>query len=513
MSDPRTIQKVLLGPPLGLEQLVAVARYGAAVEFSPDYQARVRRSRELVERLVAEGRVVYGTTTGFGNLCDRVISEEEAAQLQLNLVRSDAASVGRPLTREQTRAVILMMLQNTGRGFSGIRLETLELLRQFLNRDLIPFAPREGSVGYLTVEANIALVLLGEGKAFWKGSLLDAGQALEQAGLSPTSLSYKEGLALLDGTTSATALGALALFDMIQAAKSADVIGALSVEALKGLIRHFDPRVSQVRPHPTQRDTADNLRRLLAGSQVIEEAKGSHLQDALSLRCIPQLHGAAKKLLYDARETFEVELNSCTDNPILWDDGDQAEAISACNSDSAFVGMSIDACCIAATGIARMSERRNNRLVDGNLSGYSWFLVKNPGLNCGLMVPQYSQAGLINDMKILSHPATVDGVPTCGNQEDYVAMGYNAGKKAIQVAEKLEYTLAIELLSCYEAQGFMGTDAARSPVSRQVYQEIGRHVPVIENDFYLYPHMEYLRDLIHSGELLAIAERIVGGLK
>ena len=513
MPDPRTIQRVVLGPSIDLEKLIAVARYGAKVEFSPDYTARVCRSRKLVEQLVERGQVVYGTTTGFGNLCDQVISEKEAIQLQLNLVRSDATSVGRPLSKEQTRAVILLMLQNTGQGFSGIRLETLELLRQFLNQDLIPYAPQEGSVGYLTIEANIALVLLGEGKAFWTGILMDAAQALKRANLSPISLSYKEGLALLDGTTSATALGALALFDMIQATKSADVIGALSVETLKGLIQHFDPRVSQVRPHPTQRDTADNLRRILEGSQVIEEAKGSHLQDALSLRCIPQLHGAAKNLLYGARKTFEVELNSCTDNPILWGDGEQAEAISACNSDSAFVGMSIDACCIAATGIARMSERRNNRLIDGNLSGYPWFLVKRPGLNCGLMIPQYTQAGLINDMKILSHPATVDGVPTCGNQEDYVAMGYNAGKKAIQVAEKLEYTLAIELLSCYEAQGFMRTDAMRSPVSRQVYQEIGEHVPVIENDFYLYPHIEYLRNLIHSGELLAIAERIVGRLK
>ena len=513
MSDSRTIRQVTLGTPISLTQFMAVCRYHAQVEFSPEYRRRVRQSRNLVEQWVAEGASIYGTTTGFGVLCDRVISREEAAQLQVNLVRSDAASVGKPLNEEQCRAVMLMMLQNTGLGFSGIQPEVQELLRQFLNRGLTPWAPREGSVGYLTVEASIALVLFAEGKAYWNGQLMEGRAALAAAGLTPISLSYKDGLALLDGTTSATALGAIALFDMLQAARSADVIAALSVETLKGLVRHFDPRVCDVRPHPTQRDVAENLRRILAGSEVIKEAEGSHIQDALSLRCVPQLHGAARKLLSDALETFEIELNSCTDNPILWTDGERGEAISACNSDSAFVGMSIDSCCIAATGIARMSERRNNRMVDGNLSGYSWFLVRDAGLNCGLMVPQYTQAGLINEMKILSHPATVDGVPTCGNQEDYVAMGYNAGKKAIKVAEKLEYVLAIELLSCFQGQEFMDTQARRSPVSQRLYAEIGRHVPVFEHDVYLYPYIEYLRDLIHSGDLLAITEREIGGLK
>lgn len=512
MIDPRKIGVVELGSPISLEALVAVSRYHAKVEFSQEYCQRVTRSRRLVEKWVKEGRAIYGTNTGFGVLCETAISEEEAEQLQLNLIRSDAASVGSPLSEEQTRAIMLMMLQNTGQGYSGIRLEVLDRLRMFLNYGLTPFVPREGSVGYLTVEANIALVLVGEGRAYWKGQLRPAKEALDAAGIMPLKFSYKEGLALLDGTTSATALGALALFDMQQAACSADVVAALSVEVLRGLIRHFDPRVSVVRPHPTQKKVADNLRKILADSQVIAEAKGSHLQDALSLRCIPQLHGAAKKLLEDARATFEIELNSCTDNPILWAEGEDGEAISACNSDSAFVGMSIDSCCIAATGIARMSERRNNRMIDGNLSGYPWFLVQNPGLNCGLMVPQYTQAALINEMKILSHPATVDGVPTCGNQEDYVAMGYNAGKKAIVVAEKLEYVLAIELLSCFEAQGLMGTSASRSSVSQSIYREIGKNVPVMDNDFYLYPVIEYLRALIHSGDLVAMAEKIVGGL-
>lgn len=513
MTDPKTIHQVTLGDPIVLEQLIAVARYHKPVRFSDKFTKRVNRSRSLVEKWVAEGQIIYGTTTGFGNLQSEVISAEQAKQLQVNLVRCDAASVGKPLSEEQVRAIIFMMIQNAGQGYSGIRLEILEVLRQYLDLGLIPYVPGEGSVGYLTIEANIAMVLLGEGRAYWRGELMEAEKALKAAQLRPVSLSYKEGLALLDNTTAATALGAIALYDMRQAAQAADIIGALSVEALKGLVRHFDARVCEVRPHPTQKDVADNLRRILAGSEVIEEAKGSHLQDALSLRCIPQLHGAAKKLLQDASETFAIEMNSCTDNPILWTDGTQAEAISACNPDSAFVGMSIDSCCIAAAGIARMSERRNNRLVDGSLSGYPWFLVQNPGLNCGLMVPQYTQAGLINEMKILSHPATVDGVPTCGNQEDYVAMGYNASKKAIKVAEKLEYVLAIELLSAFEAQGLMGTQARRSPVSQRIYQEIGAHVPILENDFYFYPYIEYLKNLIHSGDLITITEQVIGGLK
>ena len=503
-------ETVILGPDISLEALVAVARYGAKVEFSSDYCERVTRSRFLVEQWVEENRKMYGVTTGFGALCNKVISKEETARLQRNIILSHATSVGEPFSIEQARATMLMVLQNLGRGFSGVRLTLLERYKDFLNCNLVPWMPREGSVGYLSPEAHMALVLLGEGKAYYNGELLPGDIALSKAGMEPMELSAKEGLALVSGTTSVTALASLALYDLIQAAKSADVIAAITLESTRGLLRAFDERAMQVRPHPQQQETAANVRTILSDSEIMVQSQNARIQDALSLRCIPQLHGAAKKTLLDALKTLEIEINSCCDNPIIWSEPGEEDVISACNPDSSFVGIEMDSACIAATCLAKMSERRNNRMIDGTLSGHPWFLIQNPGLNSGLMIPQYTQAGLLGDMRILSTPATIDNTPTCGNQEDYVAMGYNAAKKAVQIAEKLEYILAIELLSGYESQVFLEKDMARSTVTTQILAEIEQHVPLMEQDVYLHPYMEYLREFIHSGELLKIAEQGVG---
>ena len=265
-----------------------------------------------------------------------------------------------------------------------------------------------------------------------------------------------------------------------------------------------------VRPHLDQGKTAENVRNFLADSAVIKKAAGSRVQDALSLRCIPQLHGAAKKTLNDALVSIETEINSCCDNPIIWPGKKDADVISACNPDSSYVGLAMDSSVIAATMLAKMSERRNNRLIDGSLSGHPWFLIKNPGLNSGLMIPQYTQAGLLNEMRILSTPASIDNTPTCGNQEDYVAMGYNATKKALIAAEKLEYILAIELLSVYEAQPFVQPGIKRGKASAGILAEIGKKVPVMENDMFLYPHIEWLRDMIHEGRIIDWAEKGMG---
>ena len=507
------IKKIVLGDPITLEDFVAVARFGAKVEFSPAYCERVNRSRTLVEGWVAEERVMYGVTTGFGALCTKAIGKEDTAQLQENILLSHSVSVGEPLSVERVRGIMLMVLQNLGQGYSGVRLSVLERYRDFLNLGLTPWAPGDGSVGYLSPEAHMALVLLGKGKAYWQGELIPGDQALAKAGLEPMVLSSKEGLALVSGTTSATAMAALALYDMQQAAKSADVIGAMSLEALKGVMNAFDERVMSVRPHQDQADTAENVRRILSDSGIIKKYEGSRVQDALSLRCIPQLHGAAKKTLADARKTIEIEINSCCDNPILWPEEGNEDVISACNADSAYVGMEMDSACIAAVSLAKMSERRNNRIVDGSLSGYPWFCIKEPGLNSGLMIPQYAQAGLINEMRGLATPSTIDNTPTCGNQEDYVAMGYYACKKAGPIAEKLESVLAMELLSAFQVQQFVDPDVARSSATAAVLAEIGAHVPVMEQDMLLYPHIEYLKDFIHSGELLRVAESVTGALK
>jgi histidine ammonia-lyase len=386
------------------------------------------------------------------------------------------------------------------------------MYRQFLNLRLTPFAPREGSVGYLCPEAHMALVLIGEGMACVDGELLPAKAALKRVGLEPIVLSAKEGLALISGTTSPTAIGALALHDMLKAAATADVLGAMTLEVLKGTTRALDDRLMRVRPHQEQRNTAANIRRMLSDSMIAKTFVDYRLQDALSLRAIPQLHGAAKKTLQDALKTIEIEMNACCDNPIIWPEEEDGGAISGCNCDSSYVGIELDSACIAATAIAKMSERRNNRLINGQLSGYPSFLIRKAGLNSGLMIPQYSQAGIVNDMKILSHPATVDTIPTSADQEDYVAMGYNAAKKAREVAVRLEYVLAVELLSIYCAHQFVDSDLLPSSSSRAVLDRIARSVPKMEEDTYLYPHLQMLREMIHSGEIIECVEGIIGKL-
>lgn len=501
--------EVVLGEPMDIKKFIAVVRDHAKVEFSEEYKERVNRARALVDKWVDEGRVMYGITTGFGALSEKSISKKDTAKLQENILLSHSVSVGDPFTEEECRAVMLMILQNLGQGYSGVRLCVLERYRDFLNKNLIPWAPKQGSVGYLSPEAHMALVLIGKGKAWYEGELLPGDEALKRAGFEPMELASKEGLALVSGTTTTTALAALALYDMIKAAKSADIIAAMSLELSGGQMNAFDERVCAVRPHAQQMKTAENVRNILADSELIRQYAGVRVQDALSLRCIPQLHGAAKHLFEDARITVEVEMNSCCDNPIIWPEEGNETVISACNADAAYVGMQMDSACIGATGIAKMSERRNNRLIDGSLSDLPWFLIKNPGLSSGLMIPQYAQAGLLNDMRMLCTPATIDNTPTCGNQEDYVSMGYNSAKKSIVVAEKLEYILAIELLSVFEGQQFREPELKRSSVSRDVLDEIGKSVPVLEEDQYLYPFIEYLRDMIHSGRLLEIARKHV----
>ena len=513
VKKAQEIKEVVLGDKINIEEFVAVARFGAKVQFSENYKNKVIKARGLVEKWVEENRIMYGITTGFGVLCTKVISAEETAKLQKNIVLSHSTSVGEPLSVEEARGTMLMILQNVGQGFSGARLETIEMYRQFLNLGLTPFAPKEGSVGYLCPEAHMALVLIGEGQAFLEGELLPSKEALHRVGLEPIALASKEGLVLTNGTTSATALGALAVYDMLKAAICADIIGAMTLEVSKGTTRAFDERLMSVRPHEEQKQTAENVRRLLQDSQIAKAHEHYRLQDALSIRCIPQLHGAAKKTLRDALKTIEIEINGCSDNPIIYPEGEDGEAISGGNPDSSYVGIEMDSACIAAAMLGKMSERRNNRLIDGNLSEYPWFLIKKPGLNSGLMIPQYTQAGLLSDMKILSHPATADGIPTCGNQEDYVAMGYNASKKARQVAEKLEYILAIELLSVYQAHQFMEKNLSAGTATQAVLEEIGRTVPIMEEDMFLYPHINTLRELIHTGKLLDLVEDRIGKLQ
>lgn len=504
---------VELGGALSLEDFMAVVREHAKVTFSEEYVNRVSACRQLVEKWVAEKRVMYGTTTGFGSLVSQVIPPEDAETLQRNIIITHSTAVGEPLDEESVRGIMLMALQSLGQGVSGVRIGLLEQYREMLNRNVIPRVPRHGSVGYLSTEAHIAMVAIGGGQAWYQGQLLDGGQALARAGLAPWVLSYKEGLSLTNGTLSPTALSAIAIYDLINCAKAADVVAAVSLEALHGLPKAYEKRIMGVRPQSAQAATAENMLRLLADSQVVEQYKDSHVQDALSLRCIPQAHGAVKLALTNALAAVEDELNGCCDNPIFFPEGDDGVVLSNGNPDAGFQGIQMDACCIAAAYLAKMSERRNTRFLDANLSGMPSYLVKKPGLNSGLMIPQYSQAGILNEMRMLATPATVDNVTTSGNQEDYVSMGYNACRKAQDTARLLEYVLAIELMSGFQAQQFTQRELSRGKGTARVLELVGAKVPVMEEDMYLYPHLETLRDLIHSGELVAAAEQAVGELK
>lgn len=511
--DPRKITEVKLGvKDTTLDEFIAISRYNIKVTFSNDYCDRVNKSRGLIEKFLHEKRLIYGLTTGFGDNCNKIILPEDAITLQKNIIRSHSCSIGEPLEKEVVRGILLMMLQNLGMGYSGVKLNTLKTIANLLNNEITPFAPGHGSVGYLAIEAHISLVLIGEGKAWHKGVLLNGMEALRAANMQPIELGCKEGLALVSGTTSVTTLAALALYDAIKAAKTADIAGAMSLEALRGTIKAFDPRLQSVRPHLQQSMTARNVLRILDKSEIADKYKDYRIQDALSIRCIPQLHGAAKKTLKEAAETVLIEMNSCCDNPIIYPLGDDGIALMGCNADSSYIGIEADSACIAMTAIAKMSERRIDRLVNHHVSELPSFLIEKIGLNCGFMIPQYTAVGLLGEMRILSTASSIDNTPTCANQEDYVGMGYNAAMKAYKSAKLLEGILSIEIFNSTQALDFL-KPLNPSPATKAVYDLIRKEVPKIEDDQYLYPYIQYICDQTHEGNILNAVEEVIGDLE
>ncbi|MFJ8356056.1 histidine ammonia-lyase [Bacillus paramycoides] len=510
---PKEIREVALGDSaISIPEVIAVARYGASVSFTQAYCVRVNKSRSLIEKFLEEDRLIYGVTTGFGSNVTKVISPQDAETLQRNIVRSHAVSVGQPLEREVVRAIQLMILMNLGQGFSGVRLEVLELIASLLNHDIIPFVPGDGSVGYLSPEAHMALVLIGEGKAWYNGELISGIEALEKAGLKPVTLGCKEGLALTSGTTSTTAMAVLALYNAMQAAKTADIAGAMSLEVLKGTINALDPRSHIVKKHKEQAKTARNVMRILEGSQITEQYKEHRLQDALSLRCIPQVHGAIKRALKDAMVTITNEMDSTGDNPIIYPEEEDGVALMGGNFDGSYVGIYADTMCIAMANLAKISERRIDRLVNHHHSELPSFLVVNPGLNSGYMIPQYTAAGLLNEIRVLSHPATIDNVPTCANQEDLISFAYFASKKAYEISNKLEYILAIELMTAAQAMDFH-QPLKPSPVTESLYHLIRSQVPMVKEDRFFHPDIETIYSQIHEGEIVNLVEMAIGEIE
>ena len=380
----------------------------------------------------------------------------QAAELQRNIVRSHAVSVGEPLDREAVRAIMLMMVVNLGRGYSGVRPELMRQIVDMLNGDVVPYAPGEGSVGYLSVEAHVALVIMGEGRArVGAGAWLDGGAALRAAGLAPLSLACKEGLALLNGPGASNALAVLAVHDAVQAMDAADIAAALSLEMLRGTTRALDARYHAVKAHPEQRAAAAFVDGLLADSGIAAAARDQRLQDVLSLRAFPQTHGAARAFADHARMVIEREMASSGDNPIIWptEDGD-GSAMSGGNFDGSYVALACDSLAAALTMLGKSVERRIDRLVNAHFSGLPAFLSRAPGLNSGYMILQYTAAGLLGEMRSLAMPASIEGGSTCGNQEEPVSSAFNAAAKALRVAKKFEWLVAIELLAGCQAMEF-----------------------------------------------------------
>ena len=418
------IHEVCVGPEaMPIEEFVAIARYGAKVVFSPGYIERITRSRNLAEKFLEENRVIYGLTTGFGDNVRKIIPKDQAEKLQINILRSHAVSVGSPLAEESVRAIWLMQLLSLGRGYSGIRIETLFLIAECLNRGIVPYAPEDGSVQALAVEAQINLVLMGEGKAWYRGKLMSGADALKAAGLEKWMPASKEGLCLTNGSNSATALSALALYDCALSVQTADICGAMAYEALKGTILACDKRLHSLKLHTEQQGCAANIRRMLTDSGIARKNIYGKVQDPYVLRCIPQVHGASKRFVKDCAVSILEEMASCSDNPVLWPEGNDGVALMGGNFDSTYSTGSADILCIAAANLAKISERRTDKLTNRYVSGFPAFLAENPGLENGYMIVQYTAAGLVNEIRGLCIPSSADSIPTCGNWEDPVSMG------------------------------------------------------------------------------------------
>ncbi|MGD9628144.1 MAG: histidine ammonia-lyase [Pyrinomonadaceae bacterium] len=499
------------GESLTFDEVIAVA-YGRPgeprVNLSEGAKASVQRASAAVDTLLERGEVAYGITTGFGAFKDKIISREEVEQLQRNIVVSHAVGVGDPFDTPTVRAIMLIRANTLARGFSGVRLATLELILECLNRGVHPVIPQKGSLGAsgdLAPLAHFACVLIGEGKAEYNGEVLSGAEAIAKAGLKPITLKAKEGLALTNGTTVMTAVGLLETARSIRLAELADVAGCLSLEALHGTLSAFDDRIHQLRPHPRQLECARNLRSLLEGSDFVRGFDPSNVQDAYTLRCMPQVHGACRDAVAYAEWLIKIELNSVTDNPLIFQNDDGTiEVISGGNFHGEPLALAFDYLTIALSELGNISERRIMRLTDeaSNAHVLPPFLTEHGGLNSGFMIVQYTAAALCTENKVLAHPASVDTIPSSANVEDHVSMGVTAVLKLCQVAANLETILGLELLCAAQGIDFrkrsVGNDASLGAGTREIFDEIRAVVPFVQSDEYLKSHMDAVASVVRN---------------
>jgi len=502
----------LTGHSLTLEDVVKVAKGGYQVSLDPSAVTFIERGAEIVRKWAKSDKVVYGVNTGFGDLASVVISSRNSRRLQENLLKSHACGVGAPFPDDIVRAIMLLRVNSLIRGFSGISLTPIMQIINFLNLGITPVIPAQGSVGAsgdLCPLSHLGITLLGSGEVTFGGKRMPATKAFEKTGLKPISLGPKEGLALNNGTAAMTAVGCLALADSIQLCKIADIAGSLSLEALHGVPYAFDPRTHELRPYLGQRQAASNIRKITADSEIIGKFKHQRVQDAYSLRCIPQVHGASRDAIDYIKGKLQIEINSVTDNPLIFPA--DKEAISGGNFHGQPVALNMDFLGIALAELADISERRIARLIDGKLSGLPPFLVKNSGLNSGFMIPQYTAAALVSENKVLAHPSSVDSIPTSANQEDHVSMGSYSARKASQILGNVQKVISIELFTAAQALEFSkplkpgrGTNAA--------IHRIRQDIPFIEEDEFLHPYIKKATELVENSSIISSVEDAAGSL-
>ncbi len=506
--------KIIINGNLSPNDIVNVARNGFKIEIAPEAYQRMAKSRGLVESCVKENRAVYGITTGFGKFSDVSISEANSKKLQKNLIMSHACGVGEPLPAETVRAMMVLRINALTVGNSGISKNTVDALKDMLNGGVVPFVPSKGSLGAsgdLVPLAHMALTLLGMGDAFYNGKKMTAKKALKNAGLKPIELTAKEGLALINGTQAMNAIAALCLFDSENLNKTADVCAAMTMEALRGITDAFDPRIQELRRQTGQAATAKNILNLLNGSGRTTRQGQLRVQDAYTLRCVPQIHGPSKDALGYVGGVVEKEINAVTDNPVIFPETD--EAISGGNFHGQCLAMALDFLTISLSELANVSERRVERLVNPQLSGLPAFLVKKGGLNSGFMIPQYVAASLVNENKVLSHPACVDSITSSANQEDHVSMGMTAARKARTVVENLTNVLAIELLVSAQAIDFGDKSLPLGKGTKAAYGCVREAVDFMGKDRFIAPDIAKCAELIKSGRIVRAAEEAAGVLE
>jgi len=498
---------------LDLDDVTAVARHGARVRLAPAARRAVAQTSRLIDTWMKQNRTIYGVTTGFGALSDVTISPEDARRLQVNILMSHAAGVGPALEEAAARAVMLLRVKELALGHACGRLASIERLVDFLNRGIYPVIPEQGSVGAsgdLCPMAHMALLLIGRGEGYLEGRRMSGAAILEACGLQPLELAPGEGLALINGTQVMTALGALAAYDALRLLKLIDISAAMSLEVLMGSRTEFDPRIHTVRPHPGQATAADNMLRLVQESEIISSHKDcKRIQDAYTLRCSPQVHGASRDAVQYARQVIETEMNAATNNPLVF--SDSGDFLLGGNFHGQPVALALDFMAMAVAELANIAERRIERLVNPMLSGLPAFLVRDGGLNSGFMIAQYTAAALVSENKVLAHPACVDSIPTSANKEDHVSMGTIAARKCRQIVANAENVVAIELLCAAQALDLF-TNLKPGRGTMAAYKAIRKHLSHLDQDRVLADDIARMRGLMHTDWILKAVEKQVGAL-